>query len=265
MKPFFISIPHSGELVPENIGWLQGLPEQLLMCDVDRFVHEIYQPGVEFLGLPSVVADIHRYVIDLNRWPEDVDQRSVEDSPNPPGSFTTGLHWVETTTGATLMKEPMPKSQHDQLVEDYYQPFHDKIKKMFSDFKSQGAKQVFHLDAHSMPSRGTEAHRDPGALRPQIVVSDCDGKSCDPIYKDLVIKAYESVGFEVAYNWPYKGGRITQTYGQPAAGQHAVQVEMSRALYMDEISKHKVADKLADVQKQVSRALAVIYSELPNE
>jgi len=262
MKPFFISVPHSGERVPSEVTWLRGLPEAVLMCDVDRYVHEIYGPAAEMLGVPAVVADIHRYVVDLNRWPTDIDQDSVEESENPPGKYTIGFHWSQTTTGARLMKNPMTKKLHQELTEKYFKPFQVEIEKQFTEYKAGGAKTVYHLDAHSMPSKGTAVHRDGGSARPQIVVSDRDGTSCQAPFKDLVIKAYKSVGFEVGYNWPYKGGRITETYGQPTKGQHTLQVEMNRALYMDETTKKKNEDLFPDIQKRVTRALAVIYSEL---
>ena len=99
MKAFFISIPHSGERVPPEAVWLQGLPEGVLMCDVDRYVDRLYQPVVDGLKLGLVKTQWHRYVVDLNRLAEDVDADSVEGSTNASGKFTTGLHWVKTTRG----------------------------------------------------------------------------------------------------------------------------------------------------------------------
>jgi N-formylglutamate deformylase len=256
--PFFITIPHAGESIPAEASWLQGLVETLLMSDVDRYVDELYGPAIETFGLSSVVAETHRYVVDLNRVPEDVDQNSVEGSTNPPGLFSTGFHWTETMLGATLMSKPISAELHQKLVKKYYAPFHAQVKTHFADFKAQGFQNVFQLDAHSMPSKGSAKHRDPGGQRPQIVVSDRDGKSCAPEYKDLVIAAYKSHGFEVAYNWPYKGGRITEVYGQPQFGQHTLQVEMNRALYMDEITKQRLPEEFADVQKRLTRVLGLI-------
>src|ERR1700749_4203771 len=94
MKPFFISIPHSGERIPAETTWLHGLPEPVVMCDVDRFVDRLYQPVLEATQLDCVKTEWHRYVVDLNRLPDDVDADSVIGSKNPSGKFTTGLHWV---------------------------------------------------------------------------------------------------------------------------------------------------------------------------
>lgn len=263
MKPFFISIPHSGERVPEEAHWLQGLPEPVLMCDVDRFVDRLYQPALNALNLPYVKAEWHRYVVDLNRLAEDVDADSVEGSPNPSGSFTTGLHWIKTTRGHRLMPQPIPKALHERLVAAYFAPFHDEVHKLYAHFKAKGAKKVYHLDAHSMPSLGTKAHRDPGQKRKDIVVSDWEGNSCEASFKDLVIEAYANSGLEVGYNWPYLGGRVTQTYGKPERGQHAVQVEINRALYMDEESKQILPEKAKVLSGQLTSALRHIVERLP--
>jgi N-formylglutamate amidohydrolase len=263
MKAFFISIPHSGERVPQEAAWLKDLPESILMCDVDRYVDRLYAPTVEQLKLACVKSQWHRYMIDLNRLPDDVDEESVIGSGNPAGKFTSGLHWVKTTQGQRIMHKPITKQLHDQLVSRYFKPFHDDVSDMYGFFRERGAERVFHLDAHSMPSLGTSAHRDPGETRAEIVVSDCEGKSCDRSYKDLVIEAYTRAGLQVAYNWPYMGGRVTQTYGQPKNGQQAIQVEIRRSLYMDEESKQLVPDKANDLMQKLDLAIRHIYDRLP--
>lgn len=263
MKPFFLTIPHSGEIVPVEAQWLKGLAEVVLFRDVDRFVDKLYAPAIAALKLPAVVAEFHRYAVDLNRVPEDVDQDSVQGSHNPSGMFPLGFHWVQTTYGERLMKQPISQELHELLRARYYQPFQERVQAEFARFRAAGFKAIFHLDAHSMPSKGTAAHRDSGEERPQIVVSDQDGTSCMTEYSDLVRRSYEAVGFKVSYNWPYKGGRITQVYGKPALGQHTLQVEMNRSLYMDEESKQLLPDKAAAVQKQVAQALRLVADGLP--
>lgn len=263
MKPFFISIPHSGERIPAEANWLLGLPESVVMCDVDRYVDRLYQPTIESLKLGHVKTLWHRYVIDLNRLPEDVDADSVIGSKNASGKFTTGLHWVKTTLGQRLMPEPIPAALHKQLVERYFQPFHSDIADMYGFFRERSAKKIFHLDAHSMPSTGTSAHRDPGQRRADIVISDWEGKSCETSYKDLVGEAYAKAGLEVVFNWPYLGGRVTQTYGQPSKGQHAIQVEISRRLYMDEETKQWIPEKAKELSAKLVEAVTHIHNSLP--
>jgi N-formylglutamate deformylase len=265
-KPFFISIPHSGESVPEETPWLKGLPETLLMCDVDRFVDRLYAPVLEKLEIPFVKTEWHRYAIDLNRLADDVDQDSVRGHENPSGRFPRGLHWSITTKGEKLMPEPISSELHDLLVQKYFEPFHSDVRTIFMQLKqkAKGTQPIYHLDAHSMPSMGTKEHLDPGQRRAEIVVSDCDGKSCSAWFKDLVVQSYADAGFQVGYNWPYKGGRVTQTYGRPNDRQESIQVELNRALYMNEENKRLREDLLPEVQEKLKRAVEAVYAALPS-
>ncbi len=261
MKALFVTIPHSGEQVPDETPWLLGLPEELLMCDVDRYVDQLYRPILIDLHIPNVIWPWHRYVVDLNRLADDVDAGSVEGSSNPVGSFTTGLHWSRTTTGKTLMPKPMPEVLHEDLVKKYFLPFHKEVESLCAHLRHSGAKTIFHIDLHSMPSVGTQAHRDPGQRRAEIVISDFHGKSCSSEFKDLVVSAYEKQGFQVAYNWPYIGGRLTQQYGKPDQGHHAIQVELRRDLYMDEQSK-KILPAAKELAPRLSEAVRYIYQSI---
>lgn len=262
MKPLFVSIPHSGEKIPAEAHWLSSLPEPIQMCDVDRFVDLLYKPAIKSLSLPSVIAEWHRYVVDLNRLPEDIDQNSVEGAELPAGTHTTGFHWIKTTKGDQILPQPLSKETHAAWVKAYFLPFHQQVKEQYERYFARGFKKVYQIDAHSMPSMGTAAHRDPGQRRAEIVISDQEGKSCEAKFKDLVIEAYKKSGFEVAYNWPYLGGRVTQTYGKPEVGQHCIQVEMNRSLYMDETSKALLKDKAEGVIPRITAALRYIYENL---
>lgn len=262
MKPLFITIPHSGEFIPPEADWLLKLPENIRMFDVDRFVDRLYKPTLETMQIPSVIAKGHRYVADLNRLPEDIDKSSVEGALLPAGTHSMGFHWVKTTRGYQLLPHPISRLLHEKWVSQFYDPFHEQVRAQYSRFKQQSFRQVYQIDAHSMPSLGTSAHRDPGQKRADIVVSDQEGKSCDPHFKDLVIAAYEKAGFKTAYNWPYLGGRVTQVYGQPDKGQNCIQVELNRALYMDEESKMIKVEASQEVADKILVALRYILQSL---
>jgi N-formylglutamate deformylase len=264
MLPFLITIPHSGESVPPEAAWLKGLPEEILMCDVDRYVDQLYLPIINELKIPHVVTQWHRYLADLNRLPGDVDRDSVEGHANPSGSFRSGLLWVKTTTGVVLMPKPISKDLYQKLVQTYFEPFHRQVRELYQKFHSGGASAIFHLDAHSMPSKGTSAHRDPGETRAEIVVSDCDGKSCSQKFKDLVLQSYEAAGFKTGYNWPYVGGRVTETYGDPKKGHHAIQVELRRDLYMNETTKQLIPEKANPLRARLGQAIGAIRTGIEN-
>lgn len=260
--PFLVSIPHSGEKVPEFATWLHGLPEETLMCDVDRYVDRLYEPSLKELAIPFTKTEWHRYAGDLNRFPDDVDALSVQGHANAAGKFNRGFLWQITTTELPLMKAPIAAELHQKLVQLIYEPFHASVRDLYAKHRANGHETIYHLDAHSMPSVGTRQHRDPGEHRAEIVVSDNLGKSCGKPYRDLVIAAYCVAGFKVGYNWPYFGGRVTEHYGLPEKGQQAIQVEMNRALYMNETTKKLNEGDAAKVQEKVKKALAYIRANL---
>lgn len=259
--PFFISIPHSGEKVPEQTPWLKKLPETVLMSDVDRYVDVLYKPALAQLNIPFQLTEWHRYAVDLNRIPEDVDQSSVVGVSKKAGTHSDGYHWVMTKNEVQLMPEPMSLETHRELTQLIFEPFHAGVRNHYETFKKTGAKNVYHIDAHSMPSKGTRMHRDPGQTRADIVVSDCLGKSCSTQFRDLVIAAYVTAGFKVGYNWPYMGGRVTEQYGHPEKGQQAIQVELNRSLYMNEETKQLLPGH-TEIQQKILKALTYIQSEL---
>lgn len=263
-RPLSVTIPHSGEVVPKETPWLASLPIPLLMFDVDRFVDRLYLNGLKRLQIPTVICPWHRYAVDLNRWAEDVDADSVVGHMNPSGKFPRGLHWSITTMGERLMPGPMSREAHDIIVQKYFEPFHAQVRRNHQILRDRlRQKPLFHLDLHSMPSMGTSEHRDPGQRRADIVISDCEGKACSPEFRERVISAYKSAGFQISVNWPYKGGRITETYGRPASGIEAIQVELNRSLYMDETSKNWIEDRAKATSAQLEMAIENVYSQLP--
>lgn len=262
--PFLITIPHSGEKVPPQATWLQSLPEEVLMCDVDRYIDWIYEPILKEFVIPYAKTEWHRYAGDLNRVPEDVDSFSVKGHSNPAGLHPRGFLWSITTTEIPLIKTPIEPEAHAELVKLIYEPFHASVRDLYEKFQEQGAKRVYHLDAHSMPSVGTRQHRDPGERRADIVISDNLGKSCSKGYRDLVIAAYCVAGFKVGYNWPYFGGRVTEQYGAPDLGREVLQVELNRDLYMDEKTKKLKPEPAGLIQQKVKVALKYIEENLPN-
>ena len=234
------TLPHSGEMIPPEAQWLMGLDEVTLMGDVDRYVDRLYEASLQSLGIPYVKTQWHRYAADLNRLPSDIDAEAVEGNANAPGTFPRGFHWVYNTHGEKILKQPLPQPTHQALVDRVYSPFHQEVQTLAQSLLLKG--DVYHLDLHSMPSVGTAQHRDPGEHRKDVVISDSKGKSCAAPFKDWVIESFQHEGFSVAYNWPYFGGRLTEQYGQPQQRHHVVQVELNRALYMNEATKQINAD-----------------------
>ncbi len=260
--PLFVTIPHSGEEIPECAMWLKGLPEVVLMGDVDRFVDRLYLPVIEEIGLLSVKTRWHRYAADLNRLSTDVDEEAVVGSSHKKGTFPRGFHWVYNTQNEKILNQPLTTLQHEQLVKLVYEPFHHDIHEAYKLYENEGYKKIYHLDLHSMPSVGTNQHRDPGQLRADIVISDSHGTSCDKKFLELVVASFKSENLSIAYNWPYFGGRLTEQYGQPNIGHNVLQIELNRSLYMNELTKQLVEDKANPLTEKLTKIIKNIYNNL---
>lgn len=258
---FFVTIPHSGEEYPPEAHWMKDLDPIVALRDVDRFVSELYSESISESRIPNVTTPWSRYVVDLNRSEDEFDCDSVEGASNPSGTFPRGLHWSVTTRREKILPQPMSKQVHDLLMKLCFNPFHEEILRKTLRLRQNGAQTIYHLDLHSMPSIGTSEHKDPGERRADIVISDFHGKSASSQFLDMVVDAYKKQGFTVRLNWPYIGGGITQRYGNPASGHHTVQVELNRALYMDEETKEKNT-QFKNTQQRLKFALNSIAQDV---
>ncbi len=255
------TIPHSGENIPDLTPWLKNLSEEVLMCDVDRYVDRLYVDHLTQLGIPFIKTQWHRYAVDLNRIPEDVDCESVQGAEFSAGKNSRGYHWVMTTLKTRLMNQPMTIQDHQKLTELIYHPFHQEVKKTAKVIQ-QKQSIIYHLDLHSMPSLGTTEHRDPGERRADIVISDCHGQSSSSNFLDIVLLAYVKAGFKVAYNWPYYGGRVSEVYGRPSENHHVIQVELNRSLYMNETTKQLIPDLAEKTSAKLGLAIEMILKSI---
>jgi len=256
------TIPHSGEDIPPEALWLQGLDEVTLMGDVDRYVDRLYEPSLIQLKIPYVKTRWHRYAADLNRLDTDVDIEAVIGSSNPIGTFPRGFHWVYSTQGTKILSQPLSQETHFELVKRVYHPFHNEVQTLANSIiNNESKRNLYHMDLHSMPSKGTDQHRDPGEYRKDIVISDSKGKSCSLAFKNIVIDSFKSQGFSIAYNWPYFGGRLTEQYGHPEKRHHVIQIELNRALYMDEVTK-KIKPASAEITTKLFDALRTIQNAI---
>ena len=248
-KALFVSIPHSGRKIPKEAYWLKGLPRAILNCDIDAYIDELYLPVLNKLHIPFVVFQWHRYALDVNRFKTDISPQIVERANELLKTIyknkefrqksPSNIHWHKTTKGRLLIEKAISQETHKLLIQKYFKPYHEKLRKKIESFKKKEHRTVYLIDLHSMPSKGLAFHKDKGFFRTDVVIGNNIGKSCSKKLTQLVVKAYRQAGFKVALNWPYKGGAITYSYGQPHKGQEALQVEINRKLYMDEKTKRK--------------------------
>jgi N-formylglutamate amidohydrolase len=224
-----VSVPHAGTAVPVEDAPLVAVEGQALLRDADLYVDRLCA------GLPSLVvrALVSRYVLDVNRAPDDVDRDVCAAFRADRRVSARGLVWRVTTEGAPVLKRALTLAELDSRVARIHRPYHGALARLLEERRTRHGYAVL-LDVHSMPSMGRPGHSDPGARRADIVPGDLRGASCHPEISALVAEHFSTAGFAVRPNDPYMGGFITRHHGRPARGIHAIQLEINRDLYMDE-------------------------------
>jgi N-formylglutamate deformylase len=249
-SPLVVSVPHAGVA---TTGFEDALAPTLdVRADADLLVDALYgidAPSAADPGpSPSILVDaaaglrpavyvaaaLSRFVCDMNRHPDDVSAAAVPQHPAPRNADGRGFVWAVTTTGAPALAHPLSLAEW-QARADAHAAYHGAIAEALTRARDRFGFAVL-LDGHSMPSVGRSGHTDRGRARAEIVPGDREGTSCHPSLSALVKSHFTSSGFSVAFNDPYKGGFITAHHGRPADGIHAIQVEVRRDLYMDEVA-----------------------------
>lgn len=248
--PIVVDVPHAGEWIPDDVLLEMVVGDKKLRRDLDLYVDRIWDRAPK-LGATLIASNVSRYVVDLNRAANDVSPQTVEGAQriNKPGYYQDrGVVWRTTTDNTSVMSAPMSAESFARRIATFHTPYHDAIAQEIERVRIQFGYCIL-VDGHSMPSQGRVGHTDPGSRRADIVPGDVDGTSCAPIITQTLVDHYKSCGFSVQPNTPYKGGWITRSFGQPQKGVHAIQVEINRALYMNEHTfsiKQEGMDRLAD-------------------
>lgn len=241
--PVLVEVPHSGLQVPVEIESEIDATPLAMLRDSDIYVDQLYQRAPEH-GATLLVSRVSRYVVDLNRGPDDVDAAAVPKHPHGRYMPARGVVWRARTDGTPLLRAPLSVEQFARRLALFYEPYHRTLREIAAQIRDQHG-QVMILAAHSMPSTG----RRPlgrGEVRRADVVPGTQGRStADGRIIDLIDAHFREAGLSVVHDDPYRGGWTTSSYGAPRRGQHAVQIELNRSLYVDEhtseIKKHEFA------------------------
>jgi N-formylglutamate deformylase len=231
-RPLLVEIPHAGLAVPKGVLGELLAPEDAVLRDADIYVDQLYE-NAPTLGAALLVAKISRYVVDLNRAKNDVDAATVSDHPTPAGAQPRGVVWRSTTDGRPILAHPLSYQQLLARLECYYIPYHQALCRTLEELRARFGYAIV-LAGHSMPSLGRSMHTDPGARRADVVPGSCGRSSADRRVIDLVDAHFRAAGLSVRHDDPYKGGFTTSHYGRPKEHWHAIQIELNRALYVDE-------------------------------
>ncbi len=234
--PVIFNSPHSGSAYPRDFLGVSRLDIGTLRRSEDSFVDELIA-GVVERGFPMMRAHFPRCYVDVNREPYELDPRMFEG--RLPSFANTrsmrvagGLGTVARVVGDAqeIYDQRIPVDDALARIEMLYKPYHRALRRLFSRLHRDFGAAVL-IDCHSMPS--TAGHRD-DRPRPEFVLGDRYGTSCTGTVAETVERTLRDMGYSVSRNKPYAGGFITEHYGNPAAGLHAIQLEINRGLYMDE-------------------------------
>lgn len=239
--PLVVDSPHNSTDWPEDFDHV--VTEAELMTSVDRFVDELFghAPAV---GATLIAAQFPRAYIDPNRAEDDLDLALIEgDWPLPvnPGEKTDyGMGVVRRyiLKGRPIYDRKLSVAEVMRRLETYHRPYHAAVAAAI-DAAHGRFGQVFHIDCHSMKPVGNAMNVDAGSARPDMVLSDREGATCDADFIQTAAGLLRDRGYRVSINHPYKGAELVARHSDPAAGRHSLQIELNRALYMDTESFEK--------------------------
>jgi N-formylglutamate amidohydrolase len=243
--PMVFNSPHSGHILPEDLRLKSRLTEQQLRSSEDAHIHELFAGCLE-AGAPMLRALVSRAYVDLNREPYELDVRMFRNklpayvncaSPR----VASGLGTIPRTVGdgVLIYDTPLEFAEALQRLESHYRPYHRALCTLL-DEAYDATGQCLLIDCHSMPSSAV-SHIRPQMRSVDVVLGDRFGSACDPELSAIVEGQLTHAGLNVSRNKPYSGGFFTENHGRPRLGRHALQVEINRALYMDEASQVKNA------------------------
>ncbi len=231
-RPLLVEVPHAGLAIPELVARSVNAPPEAVLRDADIYMDDL-SAGAPSVGGTLLAAKVSRYVIDLNRASDDVDAATVPDHPRPRASQPRGVVWRIGTDGKSVLKRPLTYAQLRERLAAFHEPYHDALRAELTRMRDEFGYAIL-IAAHSMPSVGRAAHGDTGASRADVVPGTRGRTSADPRVIDLVDAHFRSAGLRVRHDDPYRGGFTTGHYGRPSERWHAVQIELNRALYVDE-------------------------------
>ncbi len=262
-QPLVFSSPHSGRLYTDEFVTASQLDPLTLRRSEDSFVDEIFADASD-AGAPLIHALYPRAYLDPNREPWELDP-SMFDGPLP--SFVNtrsirarsgfGTIARSVTGGAEIYPNKLPFDLAEDRIRALYVPYHESLRTLIHRTMSRFGFAVL-IDCHSMPSGAPHA-RWPRPVEPRadFVLGDRFGTSCATGLTDRVEGILARLGYRVARNRPYAGAFITENYGRPEVGVHALQIEINRALYMDETRLERGAG-LARLRSDLGRLIEEI-------
>lgn len=228
--------PHSGREYPRAFLRQSRLNQHSVRSSEDAFVDRLFE-NVPKYGAPFITALAPRAFVDMNRSCEELDPALIEGvrrgGHNPRVASGLGVIPRVVANGQAIYAGKLTAAEAAQRINTYWRPYHEALQTQLNQAFMLFGRAIL-VDCHSMPHEAMDTIARTGVRRPEIVLGDRFGATAGEEIVDRVEAAFKSAGLVVARNTPFAGAFITQHYGRPAQGRHAVQIEIDRALYMNE-------------------------------
>ncbi|BDD91489.1 N-formylglutamate amidohydrolase [Pandoraea cepalis] len=269
--PLVIDAPHSGHVFPPDFDTIA--PTAAILACGDAYVDELWSVATHH-GATLVAALFPRAYIDANRAEHDIDPELLaslwphDARPQAYSERGVGLLHRFAAPNVPLYDRRLSVAEVERRIHDYYLPYRHALRDVL-DAAWQRHGAVWHLNCHSMRSRGGALDVDAGMSRADVLVSDGGGTTADPAFSRWIIAEFTRLGYRVAYNTPCGedgGGDLVRHFGRPEARRHSVQIELNQALYLNEsrVEKHDGFSTLQSQLGQFAAALAA-YAEQHSE
>jgi N-formylglutamate deformylase len=228
--------PHSGRDYPWSFLRKTILDEHSIRTSEDAFVDQLFDCAPQF-GASFLKAGAPRAYVDLNRNVDELDPALIEGvcrgGNNPRIASGLGVIPRVVAGGRSIYSGKISHDEAQRRITQYWRPYHEMLQKLLDHTRQRHGQAVL-IDCHSMPHEATNGVAKSGIRRPDVVLGDRFGASATGEVVDRLEAAFVDAGFVVTRNAPFAGAYITQAYGRPSKGQHAVQVEIDRSIYMNE-------------------------------
>jgi N-formylglutamate amidohydrolase len=238
--PIVFNSAHSGRDYPERFLGMTRLDQLSIRQSEDAWVDELLTRAPH-LGTPLLCAHFPRAYLDVNREPWELDPNMFVEPLSDRFNTTSARVAAGLGTLARVVAENKPIYRERLTLDDakmriegIYLPYHATLQRLLTDALGNFGVAVL-IDCHSMPRIARSGDR----IAPDVVLGDRYGTTCAPALIDLCEMVFAGAGLRVARNRPYAGGFIARTYGRPQHGIHALQIEISRHLYMNEVTLEK--------------------------
>lgn len=268
LSPVVVASPHSGRHYPAAFLRASVLDERAVRSSEDAYMDDLVR-AAPALGAPLIAAEYPRAWIDLNRSPDELDPAVVEGlgrvMQTPRISSGLGVIPRVVANGRAIYRGKITRAEAEARIAQVWRPYHAALEGLMQTAQASFGEAVL-LDFHSMPHEALDAVARPGRPRPQVVLGDRFGASAAGEILDALEDGFLGEGLSVIRNAPFAGAFVTQHYGRPSRGWHAVQIEIDRGLYMDErtLRPHADFDRLREmITRVISRVIIARPGRVP--